>query len=271
MSEGNEFIDWHGGECPVQPDAQVEVKFSGGGQTTTARTARVLDWTRRHISGDIVAYRVVETPKPKVKIPEGFTPWAGGACPVDLDKKVRFVLRNGPGQDSAAARHLRWEHGDRPSDIIGYRVIESAGDIPEGFTHWAGGECPVDPDTGVDVVLGDGTSGGSEARHFDWSHVEGRKGNIVAYRTDKPSTPQAARDIQIGGEHYKKASLQPWDVVDTWPIEQQVGFHRGNALKYVMRMGTKDENLNEIRKAAHYLQKLGEVLEHYLAGTDPSN
>ena len=70
-----------------------------------------------------------------------------------------------------------------------------------------------------------------------------------------------ARDIQIGGDHYKNMGVEPWDVVDTWPIEQRIGFYRGGALKYVMRMGTKDENVQEIRKGAHYMQKLAEVLE----------
>ena len=73
--------------------------------------------------------------------------------------------------------------------------------------------------------------------------------------------PISARDIQVGGTHYKSLGVQPWDVVDTWPVEQRIGFYRGNALKYLMRMGTKDENLQEIRKGAHYLQKLIEVLE----------
>ena len=73
--------------------------------------------------------------------------------------------------------------------------------------------------------------------------------------------PSKARDIQIGGDHYKNMGVEPWDVVDTWPIEQRIGFYRGGALKYVMRMGTKDENAQEIRKGAHYLQKLAEVLE----------
>lgn len=74
---------------------------------------------------------------------------------------------------------------------------------------------------------------------------------------DQPS----ARDIQIGGAHYKSMDVQPWDVIDTWSVEQRIGFYRGNAVKYLMRMGTKDENLQEIRKGAHYLQKLIEVLE----------
>lgn len=71
-----------------------------------------------------------------------------------------------------------------------------------------------------------------------------------------------ARDLQFGGDHYKTMKVQPWDVIDTWSIEQQIGFYRGNALKYVMRMGSKDEQLIEIKKAAHYITKLIEVLEH---------
>lgn len=73
--------------------------------------------------------------------------------------------------------------------------------------------------------------------------------------------PRSARDIQVGGSHYKAMDVQPWDVIDTWPVEQRIGFYRGNALKYLMRMGTKDENVQEIRKGVHYLQKLAEVLE----------
>lgn len=199
MSEENDFIIWQGGPCPVDLETVVEVKLSGG--DVVRMQAGLFHWQRSSHAGNIIAYRVIEAPKPKVEIPEGFTPWAGGACPVD-----------------AKAR--------------------------------------------VDVVLTDGTSGSSEACDFDWAHVEGRKVNIIAYRADKPRAHlPSARDIQIGGDHYKKSTVQPWDVVDTWPIEQQIGFHRGSALKYVMRMGTKDENLSEIRKAAHYLQKLVEVLE----------
>lgn len=72
---------------------------------------------------------------------------------------------------------------------------------------------------------------------------------------------QRANDTQYGGDHYKKMQVQPWDIVDEWPIEQQVGYHRGGALKYIMRMGTKDERLQEAKKAMHYVQKLVEILE----------
>jgi hypothetical protein len=69
-----------------------------------------------------------------------------------------------------------------------------------------------------------------------------------------------ARDKQVGGSHYKAMGVEPWDVVDTWPVEQRIGYYRGGALKYVMRMGNKDEAATEIGKGKHYLEKLLEVL-----------
>ena len=78
---------------------------------------------------------------------------------------------------------------------------------------------------------------------------------------DKMRGRAPANARQEGGKHYKTMGIQPWDVVDTWPIEQQIGYHRGGALKYLMRMGTKDERVQEAKKAAHYVQKLIEILE----------
>ena len=69
------------------------------------------------------------------------------------------------------------------------------------------------------------------------------------------------RDYQAGGEHYKKLGVQPWDVIDTWPTDQQIGYHRGNILKYTMRLGAKDNLLKEAKKIRHYAEKLIEVLE----------
>ena len=69
-----------------------------------------------------------------------------------------------------------------------------------------------------------------------------------------------ARDAQYGGDHYKKMEVQPWDVISTWPQAQQIGFYRGNALKYLMRAGSKDDPLQEIQKARHYLDRLIELL-----------
>lgn len=75
-----------------------------------------------------------------------------------------------------------------------------------------------------------------------------------------PPLKVSARDIQEGGTHYKEMGVQPWDVVDTWSKEQQIGYYRGGALKYIMRMGSKDQSAKEIAKGKHYMQKLLEVL-----------
>ena len=72
--------------------------------------------------------------------------------------------------------------------------------------------------------------------------------------------PLGANSEQVAGTHYTDMGVQPWDVVGTWPLEQQIGYYRGGALKYVMRLGTKDEPLQEARKAGHYIEKLIEVL-----------
>ena len=82
----------------------------------------------------------------------------------------------------------------------------------------------------------------------------------LAKSRGEPRMPKA-NDLQFGGDHYKNMAVEPWDVVDTWPLEQQIGYYRGSALKYLMRCGNKDDREQELRKAAHYIQKLIERLE----------
>jgi hypothetical protein len=76
------------------------------------------------------------------------------------------------------------------------------------------------------------------------------------HKTDMSSANQK----QFGGDHYKRMGIEPWDVVDTWPLEQRIGYYRGGALKYIMRMGSKDQDPQEIEKGKHYMEKLLEVL-----------
>ena len=70
-----------------------------------------------------------------------------------------------------------------------------------------------------------------------------------------------ANNKQVGGDHYKRMDVQPWDVIDYGPKQQAIGFYRYNALKYVMRAGEKGDFKEDIAKAHHYLQKLLEILE----------
>ena len=80
----------------------------------------------------------------------------------------------------------------------------------------------------------------------------------------QPASAASAR--QVGGSHYKDMGVQTWDVVDTWPREQRIGYYRGGALKYLMRMGSKDQNAQEIAKGQHYMEKLLELLNDPGAG-----
>jgi hypothetical protein len=72
---------------------------------------------------------------------------------------------------------------------------------------------------------------------------------------------KTANAKQVGGNHYKKMGVEPWDVIDTWSAEQRIGAYRAGALKYIMRMGSKDQSEQEIGKGIHYLEKLLEVLK----------
>ena len=71
----------------------------------------------------------------------------------------------------------------------------------------------------------------------------------------------SANDRQVGGTHYTEMDIEPFDVIDSWPREQRIGAYRAGILKYVMRMGAKDDSTTEIAKAMHYCEKLIETLE----------
>ena len=94
----------------------------------------------------------------------------------------------------------------------------------------------------------------------DMEAVEERRLSIE-HQVKTANAKLSANEKQVGGTHYKTMGVEPWDVIDTWPIEQQVGAYRAGALKYLMRMGAKDESAQEIGKGIHYLEKLLEVLK----------
>lgn len=68
-------------------------------------------------------------------------------------------------------------------------------------------------------------------------------------------TQQAtANETQIGGDHYKAKSIQPWDFI----AANQLGYFEGNIVKYVSRWRDKG-GINDLKKARHYLDKLIEL------------
>jgi hypothetical protein len=53
---------------------------------------------------------------------------------------------------------------------------------------------------------------------------------------------------QVGGDHYKRLKLQPWEIIDACGLD----FYLGNAIKYILR--NKNNRIEDLQKAIHYLE-----------------
>lgn len=64
---------------------------------------------------------------------------------------------------------------------------------------------------------------------------------------------------QVGGDHYKSKSIQPWEAMESWMTEDQFkGYLIGNVIKYIARFQDKGGKI-DLDKCSHYLDKLKEV------------
>lgn len=71
----------------------------------------------------------------------------------------------------------------------------------------------------------------------------------------------SANGQQVAGNHYLQMGIQPWEVIDTWPVSEQIGYYKGTVIAYLMRAGYKDPLLQDLKKANHVLSKLIEQIE----------
>lgn len=67
---------------------------------------------------------------------------------------------------------------------------------------------------------------------------------------------QISAPKQVGGDHYSKKEIQPWDYI----AANNLCYFAGNAVKYVSRWRDKG-GVEDLRKAIHYLEKLIEIEE----------
>jgi hypothetical protein len=63
-----------------------------------------------------------------------------------------------------------------------------------------------------------------------------------------------ANEHQIGGNHYARNAIQPWDYI----ISNELGYLEGNIIKYTTRWRHKG-GIDDLRKVIHYAEKLIEV------------
>ena len=64
-----------------------------------------------------------------------------------------------------------------------------------------------------------------------------------------------AKNQSYGPQYYKRGTIEVWDFIR----EQGLNFHLGNAIKYICRAGYKDDPIEDLKKAIHYLTN---ELEH---------
>ena len=50
-------------------------------------------------------------------------------------------------------------------------------------------------------------------------------------------------------EYYRRGSIEVWSFIR----DQGLNFHLGNVIKYVCRAGYKDDDIEDLSKALHYL------------------
>ena len=71
---------------------------------------------------------------------------------------------------------------------------------------------------------------------------------------DERVVSERASDRQVAGTHYVTLAMQPWDYI----AANNLGYFEGNVVKYVSRWRDKG-GVEDLRKAAHYLQNLIEI------------
>jgi len=122
-------------------------------------------------------------------------------------------------------------------------------------------------------MLNKGYSAAEVADHFDVSRAyvyvvksnEKKKGRVqVKKKPEQKFVFEVLEEVeavdpnvvQVGGDHYKSLTVQPWDAMESWLTPEEFrGFLKGNAIKYLARKKNPDDAL----KAQHYLLKLNSL------------
>lgn len=144
------------------------------------------------------------------------------------------------GMEKDRERRCRARHGQRVELQCQEMVTEAT---THTCLHWA-----------IDV---DGQTVRWDSLAATYAVLVGESGPEVANPDRTQVGNGSARLGQVGGEHYRKFKIQPWDVID----EYGLSFYAGNALKYLLRAGNKGAKVEDLKKCRHYLDKLIELEE----------
>jgi hypothetical protein len=69
-----------------------------------------------------------------------------------------------------------------------------------------------------------------------------------------------ANAIQVGGNHYLKMKIQPWEAMRAWLTpEEYRGYHKGVVIAYLAREADKGKD-QDIEKSSHHMLELVDYL-----------
>ena len=109
----------------------------------------------------------------------------------------------------------------------------------------------------VEVMLRNGGTHCDQSTSFRWDHM-GSLGDIIAWRPVLPSVDsekvETALNTQIGGEHYKKCSIQPVEFI----TKNKLGFLEGCVIKRICRYEDKNGR-EDLEKIKHEIDLLIEL------------
>nr|DAN85910.1 MAG TPA: nucelotide kinase [Caudoviricetes sp.] len=146
--------------------------------------------------------------------------------------------------------------------------------VDDGYTLWFGGECPVNMNAHVQVILANGKLCEGKAGYIsDWAKalVEGKESehNIIAYKLtgEKPASIETIRkpfdfdtsaaDVVNHPSHYTNGKVECIDAIESATVGK-TGIEAvcvANVIKYLWRYEDKN-GLEDIKKAQWYLNKL---------------
>ena len=105
--------------------------------------------------------------------------------------------------------------------------------------------------------------GGPDASYHRENRVFAAEQRVQGPATAVQGVGLTADSRQVGGDHYKRMQVSPWDALEAWLTPEEFrGFLKGTIIKYLARANSgKAPHDVEIGKAEHYQQKLHEVLQ----------
>lgn len=147
---------------------------------------------------------------------------------VELAKKGWPVVM----RDETSARIICYDKRD-PRPIVALYMMCDAEIVSD---HYINGRYNTCSESDFDLFLAD-----------TWEGHDENGDPIGCDHSQKDST----LSTQVGGDHYTKRAIQPWEYIEANGLD----FFEGNIVKYITRYKDKD-GVKDLRKAKHYIEYL---------------